>query len=214
MSETPNAFQSMDRMYRFQRHFYDLTRKYYLLGRDRLLEDINVAEGDAVLEAGCGTGRNLIMLAKRTPQAQFYGLDASAAMLETAAGNAKGLKNISFVTALAGDFTFAAIGCERPFNKIFFSFSISMIPSWRESIDTALENICVGGELWIVDFYDQKRLPAIFARSLQWWLSKFHVKFWPDLLPHLKNLESKKVVSLSIMPLYGSYSFIARMQKL
>ena len=30
------AFEKMDKMYRHQRYFYDLTRKYYLLGRDRL----------------------------------------------------------------------------------------------------------------------------------------------------------------------------------
>ncbi|HWU72526.1 MAG TPA: SAM-dependent methyltransferase, partial [Sphingomonas sp.] len=28
----------MDAIYRSQRHFYDLTRKYYLLGRDALIE--------------------------------------------------------------------------------------------------------------------------------------------------------------------------------
>ncbi|RUV53463.1 SAM-dependent methyltransferase, partial [Mesorhizobium sp. M5C.F.Ca.IN.020.14.1.1] len=27
----------MDGVYRWQRHIYDLTRKYYLLGRDRLI---------------------------------------------------------------------------------------------------------------------------------------------------------------------------------
>ena len=27
----------MDRIYRRQRHVYDFTRKYYLLGRDRLI---------------------------------------------------------------------------------------------------------------------------------------------------------------------------------
>jgi hypothetical protein len=31
-----------------------------------------------------------------------------------------------------------------------------MIPDWREAIDNALNNLKIGGELWIVDFYDQK----------------------------------------------------------
>ncbi|NDH95685.1 MAG: SAM-dependent methyltransferase, partial [Planctomycetia bacterium] len=30
----------MDSMYRFTRHIYDFTRRYYLLGRDRLLERV------------------------------------------------------------------------------------------------------------------------------------------------------------------------------
>ena len=32
----PDAAVAMDRMYRWQRHIYDVTRKYYLLGRDAL----------------------------------------------------------------------------------------------------------------------------------------------------------------------------------
>ncbi len=33
----------MDGVYRYQRHVYDLTRKYYLLGRDRLIDGLDVA---------------------------------------------------------------------------------------------------------------------------------------------------------------------------
>ena len=58
-----DARVAMDRMYRRQRHIYDLTRKFYLLGRDRLIADLEVAAGDRVCEVGCGTARNLIALA-------------------------------------------------------------------------------------------------------------------------------------------------------
>jgi hypothetical protein len=38
MSESAgNQAAAMDRMYRLTRHVYDLTRAYYLLGRDRML---------------------------------------------------------------------------------------------------------------------------------------------------------------------------------
>ena len=40
----------MDGVYRYQRHIYDLTRKYYLLGRDGLIADLDVPAGGAVLE--------------------------------------------------------------------------------------------------------------------------------------------------------------------
>ena len=91
------AFEKMDKMYRHQRYFYDLTRKYYLLGRDRLLNEMKISDGDNVLEVGCGTGRNLAILARKYPKTNFYGLDASAAMLETAHNKIKS-KNISNVT--------------------------------------------------------------------------------------------------------------------
>ncbi|TIV98235.1 MAG: SAM-dependent methyltransferase, partial [Mesorhizobium sp.] len=50
----------MDGVYRWQRHIYDLTRKYYLLGRDRLIDGLDVPRGGTVLELGCGTGRNIV----------------------------------------------------------------------------------------------------------------------------------------------------------
>ena len=74
----------MDRLYRRQRHFYDVTRKYYLLGRDRLIEGIAPPPGGRVLEIGCGTARNLVAAAHAWPDAQFFGIDISAEMLDTA----------------------------------------------------------------------------------------------------------------------------------
>ncbi|NOT46792.1 MAG: methyltransferase type 12, partial [Acidobacteria bacterium] len=69
----PDAFENMDRMYRLQRYFYDITRKYYLLGRDQLLKQMDVQPGEHVLEVGCGTARNLIVLSRHQPQAHLYG---------------------------------------------------------------------------------------------------------------------------------------------
>lgn len=215
MSTINTAFENMDRMYRLQRYFYDLTRKYYLLGRDQLLDEMNFQPGERLLEAGCGTARNLIILAKRYPDSHFYGLDASAAMLETAQAkaDAAGVANIDLQTALADDFTFdGTFGLTEKFDKIFFSYSISMIPPWRESIENALANLKPGGELFIVDFYDQRGLPAPFRRFLKWWLAKFHVKFWPDLMPYLESLQSDGTTSVTIRPLFRRYSFIARIR--
>ena len=50
----------MDRVYRRQRHIYDFTRKYYLFGRDRLIDAMQPKPGARILEVGCGTARNLI----------------------------------------------------------------------------------------------------------------------------------------------------------
>src|SRR5688500_2859253 len=150
-----SPFENMDRMYRLQRYFYDITRKYYLLGRDELLKEMNVQPGENVLEAGCGTGRNLIILARRHPNAHFYGLDASAAMLETARSkiDTAGMKNIDIKAAIADDFSHdKTFDLPEKLDKIFFSYSISMIPPWRESIDNTLSNLKPGGRLFIVDF--------------------------------------------------------------
>src|SRR5271163_945163 len=79
-----DAAGSMDRMYRRQRHIYDFTRKFYLLGRDRLIDGLAPPTGARVLEVGCGTGRNLIRAARRHPAIRGYGVDISEEMLSTA----------------------------------------------------------------------------------------------------------------------------------
>ena len=74
----------MDGIYRHQRHIYDATRKFYLLGRDHLIDELQPPAGGTVLEVGCGTGRNLAAVAARYPSAQLYGIDISAEMLKSA----------------------------------------------------------------------------------------------------------------------------------
>jgi S-adenosylmethionine-diacylgycerolhomoserine-N-methlytransferase len=131
-------------------------------------------------------------------------------MLETAQvkADAAGLNNLLLETALADKFTSdGTFGLSEKFDKIFFSYSISMIPPWRESIENALANLKPGGQLFIVDFYDQRDLPSPFRRFLKWWLAKFHVKFWPDLMPYLESLKSTAHVRNN--SLFRRYSFIA-----
>jgi S-adenosylmethionine-diacylgycerolhomoserine-N-methlytransferase len=211
-----DAFERMDRMYRYQRYFYDWTRKYYLLGRDRMLAEMPVQPDANVLEIGCGTGRNLIVLAKRYPESNFYGLDASAEMLKTARRqiDSQNLKNIRLETALAEHFhcrrTFALA---EPFDSVFFSYSISIIPTWKESIANALENLKTGGSLYIVDFYDQQDLPRWFKAALTGWLKRFGVQFWVDLVPHLESLEKQGLGKFSVTPVCKSYAFIGRFEK-
>lgn len=207
-----DAFEKMDRMYRIQRYFYDATRKFYLLGRDQLLDEINIRPGESVLEAGCGTARNLIILAMRDPEAKFYGLDASDAMLETAQSKiaAACVKNIELKTALADEFTYnRTFGRTEKFDKIFFSYSISMIPPWRESIENALANLKPGGRLYVVDFDDQRNLPSLARRTLTKWLSLFGVKHVPGLIPYLEEMERSGKGVFDSRSLYRSYSFIA-----
>src|ERR1700734_4006640 len=82
-----DAAALMDHMYRRQRHIYDLSRKFYLLGRDEAIARLGPAPGDKVLEIGCGTGRNLIKLAQTYPEARLFGVDVSREMLATAAAS-------------------------------------------------------------------------------------------------------------------------------
>ncbi len=208
---------AMDRMYRLTRHVYDLSRKYYLLGRDSLLRRMEVKAGDRVLEIGCGTARNLIKLARLHPDAQLFGLDASRQMLETAQDKVDGAGLAGQITLrpelaenLSHEKTF---GLAQPFDAIFFSYSLSMIPTWPQALEAALENIPPGHCLYIVDFWDQSDLPGWFARLLQAWLRLFHVYHRPELLAYLRQWDKESKGTLTLESVARRYAYIAQFRK-
>lgn len=169
---------AMDRIYRRQRHFYDLTRKYYLLGRDDLIAGLDAGPGSHVLEVGCGTGRNLIVAARRFPKAQFTGLDISAEMLATAQRNidrASFSDRIRLVRGDATDFDAAALSGGAGFDRVFLSYTVSMIPEWQRALTMAASALAPGGRLDLVDFGQQEQLPPAFRRALFAWLDRFEV---------------------------------------
>jgi S-adenosylmethionine-diacylgycerolhomoserine-N-methlytransferase len=209
--------EEMDRMYRLQRYFYDATRKYYLLGRDRLLREMDLHDGDRVLEIGCGTARNLIVLARLRPDVACYGLDASNEMLATAANKVRrrGLESrITLRTCYAEELDHArTFSLDAPFDAAFFSYSLSMIPTWQQAIAAALANLKPRATLYVVDFWDQGAWPGWFRALLKKWLDLFHVVYRPELLEHLRELEARGVGRLTIEPVAGRYAYLATFRK-
>ncbi len=166
----------MDGVYRTQRHIYDLTRKYYLLGRDGLIADLAPPPGGSVLEIGCGTGRNLIAVGKAWPKAQLFGVDISEAMLATAhTSMAKAGIDAALAQGDARDFDAAALFGRTSFDRVFISYALSMIPDWQAALVHAAACVAPGGRLEVVDFGQQDGLPALWRRALFSWLAQFHV---------------------------------------
>jgi S-adenosylmethionine-diacylgycerolhomoserine-N-methlytransferase len=210
--------EEMDKMYRWTRYVYDLSRKYYLLGRDRLLRTMELQPGDRVLEIGCGTARNLIRLARQRRDVNCYGLDVSNEMLATATAKVKARKlekRISLQHCYAEQLDYAkTFGLDAPFDAAFFSYSLSMIPPWSEAIDAALRNIKRGGVLYVVDFWDQGGWPGFFRTILKRWLDLFHVVYRPELLEYLQDLDAKGVGTLKLESVAGRYAYLATFRKL
>lgn len=163
----------MDRVYRGQRHIYDLTRKYYLFGRDRLIRELDAAPGMAVLEVGCGTGRNLELAGKAWPGVALHGFDISTEMLKNAR---KRLGNrAALVPGDATRFDAKALFGREGFDRIFLSYTLSMIPGWQDALSQAVAALSPGGVLHAVDFGDLAGLPSPLRAGLRGWLAKFHV---------------------------------------
>jgi len=169
---------AMDRMYRHTRHIYDLTRKPYLLGRDRLIAELGLNSGGSVLEMGCGTGRNLIAAARAYPKAELYGFDISEEMLKTARASVRLAGLADRLHLRQGDATafdaVAAFGREA-FDRVYFSYALSMIPPWRAALARGLALTNAAGRFSVVDFGFCEGLGRVPRAILHGWLKLFHV---------------------------------------
>lgn len=205
----PDHAELMDGVYRVQRHFYDATRKYYLLGRDRMIAGLDVQNRGTVLELGCGTGRNLVLAARRYPGAQFFGLDISAEMLataETAIDRAGVSGRVALARGDATRFEPRDLFDTGRFDRVFVSYALSMIPGWERTVALGLDALAPGGSLHVVDFGGQERLPSWFRSGLRAWLATFHVSPRDDMRSVLELECGRTGASLSMDSLYRGYA--------
>ncbi len=204
--------EHLDRNYRYQRHVYDLTREYYLLGRKRLIAGLAPPSGAHVLEVGCGTALNLIRAQRRYPDAQYYGIDLSRMMLETAeaALARRGLSSrIRLGLGDATDFDANALLGRDSFDRIFFSYSLSMMPPWEAALDHSARLLRPGASLHVVDFGGCEALPAPLKRVLYGWLAQFRVTPRETLEAVLHDLARRHDLTPTFERLYRGYSYYA-----
>ncbi len=203
------ATARMNRMYRRQRHIYDGTRRYYLLGRDRLIAGLQPAPGANVLEIGCGTGRNLVHTARLYPDVRLFGIDVSTEML-TSALNAISRRGLTDRIRVAhGDgtaFDPQALFGIAAFDHVMISYSLSMIPDWRRVIERATSRLKPGGRLHIVDFGNLERWPALPRALLYRWLAMFDVTPRDDLEEVLSAMAGGANADLRFKRLFRGYA--------
>ena len=211
-----DAALRMDRQYRWQRHIYDLTRLPYLLGRDRLIAELKPPSGAQVLEIGCGTGRNLIRIARTYPGVECFGIDVSNAMLETArrsiaSAGLEGRIRLAQADAVTADP--ARLFGHASFERVMISYALSMIPPWRQVLARSASLIAPRGSLCLVDFGDQAAMPAWFQALLFRWLGWFHVSVRTDLKRELAQLADTAGLELRVRDLYRGYACFAQLER-
>jgi S-adenosylmethionine-diacylgycerolhomoserine-N-methlytransferase len=211
-----DAQRRMDAMYRHQRHVYDLSRKFYLFGRDRLLDLLPAGPGATVLEMGCGTGRNLVTLARKRPEARLFGADVSNEMLATASASLRraGLEGkVRIAQAGAHGFDSATAFGIQQFDVIYFSYVLSMIPDWEPVLERALDLLKPGGTLAIVDFADQRNAPAWRRLILLNWLKLFHVHPRAEIERGLRNLAERIGEMTADEDVLSGYAYLLMIRK-
>ena len=104
-------------------------------------------------------------------------------------------------------------GRDEPFDTVFFSYCLSMIPTWPGAIDAAMAALRPGGHLLIVDFWDQKDLPGVFAAGLKRWLAMFHVHYRPEVHDALAALGTSGRADVAFESVAKRYAYIASLTK-
>lgn len=196
--------QRMDRVYGRMKYVYDATRPFFLAGRAAARQEVVASGAASALEVGCGTGRNLILIARRAPQMQLSGLDISSEMLTLARSKVTAAGLSQRIALIEGELADAAR--EYPdahFPAILFSYSLSMIPDWQGVLRQALERLSPGGVLVIADFGACGAWPALARWRLYKNLSYFHVTPRTDLPAFLRDGLNLAVTERSLFGGYG-----------
>lgn len=208
--------ERMDRHYRFQRHIYDATRTHYLIGRKHLLRNLAPPDGGSVLEVGCGTAWNLVRAARRYRDATFHGLDVSNAMLDIARSSVARSGEAKRVYLAQGDATnFSArqLFGVAEFERVFFSYALTMIPEWKAALEQSAACVKPGGELHIVDFGQSEDLPASFKRVLEAFLAHYTVYPRTDMRAALEALAQRHSFSARVQSLHRGYTIYAVLKR-
>jgi len=143
--------QRLTDFYAPQAERYDHFRARLLHGREDLIRALDIPAGARVVELGCGTGANLECLAGVQPLPRLAGVqlvDLCPALLEVARRRAAPHANVEVIEADATTWR-----PERPADRVYFSYALSMIPDWRAALDNALAMLAPGGLLGVVDFH-------------------------------------------------------------
>ena len=167
------------RYYRGHARLYDATRWSFLFGRAALIRALARVSPPPrhILEIGCGTGSNLVRLARQFPEAAVTGLDLSADMLARAR---RKLERDQLLATLLQQRYDRPLYPEPVFDLIVFSYCLTMInPGWERAVEAALRDLRPGGRLAVVDFHDTPF--AGFRR----WMGVNHVRMDGHLLPSL-----------------------------
>lgn len=163
----------LNRYYGISRFFYDVTRKYYLFGRDTALRQLAADPlWTRLIEIGPGTGRNLKWLRRARPNARLGGVEASDAML------AHAQKRCSWAALRQGFAETAPLAevLDAPPDRILFSYCLSMVKDRAGALANARRSLAPNGEVIVVDFADFAGFPGPLAAPFRSWLRTFHVE--------------------------------------
>lgn len=190
--------------YRFHAPIYDATRWSFLFGRSSIINSLpDLSANPRILEIGCGTGRNILRLKNRFPDANITGIDLSEKMLSVARSKTRNNHNI-----FLKQHSYASEALQLAhFDAILLSYSLTMIGEDYKRIFQHLQSdLKTDGYIAIVDFYTTPF--SLFRR----WMRMNHVDFsglsFSLLDRHFKPI--KKETHPAYFGLWDYYEFVGQ----
>ena len=92
--------------------------------------------------------------------------------------------------------------------RVFCSYTLSMIPPWRAALEQAVQAATPEGEIHVVDFGQQERMPPLAKALLGKWLALFHVTPRAELRAALEAAAEQAGRRAEFEPLYRGYAWI------
>jgi S-adenosylmethionine-diacylgycerolhomoserine-N-methlytransferase len=197
------ALPALRRFYAFHAPIYDWSRPLILRGRRQLVLGLGAGRGHKVLDVGCGTGLNLVLLARSGAAA--IGIECTPAMLRRAETRlARQPAAVRERLCLDPRPYGTHSDYEGRADRVLFSYSLSMIPPYAEVLDRARSDLRPGGRIGVVDFLDAA---AVLGRSLE----RSHVCLGPARLETLRRLFPKHRLRVRSTGLWRYFTFLGEL---
>ena len=177
----PRRTPGIENYYKLHARIYDATRWSFLFGRNAIIDRVAAARPrpSRILEIGCGTGRNLVALARRFPDAHVTGVDLSGAMLAIARRKTAVFgPQVNLLQRAYGP----ALDEQGGHDLVLCSYALTMFnPGFEQAIAAARYDLAPGGYFALVDFHATRF--RWFAR----WMGVNHVRMAGQLRPLLQK---------------------------
>jgi ubiquinone/menaquinone biosynthesis C-methylase UbiE len=185
---------------------YDLMMDLLLVGRyqafiERAIKRMDIHRGDAILDLGTGTGRNVrVMLEVLGPTGRVVGVDTSEEMLRQALHRCRAYPQVTFLNRRVEE----PLSFHEEFDKTFISFTLHGFEDEDKErvIANAHRALKPGGVFWILDYNE-------FDLDRQWFPLRWAFRrFECELASEFLSLDLKDMLAHQGFGSFVTYLFL------
>ena len=199
---------NLETYYRLHARFYDVTRWSFLFGRTQIIRKVaQISTPKRILEIGCGTGKNLLVLHRIFPRAVIEGIDLSIDMLNIARKKTASAGAFIQLFHQRYDAPLSQSANRNPFDLLLFSYSLSMFnPGFEDVLKYAVADLSSQGLIAVVDFNDSR------FSWFQRWMCLNNVRMDHQIIPVLRKTFTPRIcdVKQAYLGLWTFFYFLGR----